>query len=364
VPEDPSPYRRDAFYQMLSEVQGRFTELRYIDRAADYLEGEQAQWYHHQPVGSHVVMEIPFGQTAPFTRTYQIGLPTARWPWEELPWHSSREEEVNERLAELAEEAGTWAVDNIGALKTRIDQLTYPSPAIYEYNVIAPLEEANWVLDNLVRTDFDKLGYSIAHWDGTAAENYVTNFHNPFEDTRDSHSRLIGALAGGVVTAKAIVEATQHSLMNVVHHTSNLLYQQLVLRSQDTVQDSTATALVLGAGVASIAGAIANPGLWAVGWEAVAAGFSLASTRIPADAAISIDLFGRTAEQLLESLDTAIGTIEAGMVDQYDALADQLVNVQDHVELLRDHSDGEDGRLVPGRPILVDGVDSDTFLLS
>lgn len=45
----------------------------------------------------------------------------------------------------------------------------------------------------------------------------------------------VQVLAGGVLAAKAIVEATQHSLMYAVHYTWERLYRQLELRSLDTV---------------------------------------------------------------------------------------------------------------------------------
>jgi hypothetical protein len=356
------PYSKDAFIQKLSEVQGRLAELRYIDRATGYLEGEQAQWYHHQPLGDHIVMEVPFGETVPFTRSYQIGLPASRWPWEELPWHSTREEEVNRRLAEFAVEAGTWAADNIATLTKRAEPLTYPSPASYEGHV-STLEDVSWVLENTVRSDFDKLTSSIADWEGDAADNYMTYFHEPFKDTRQSHVRLAGALAGGLATAKVIIQAGQQSLMDVVRQMSNLLYAQLVLRSQDTVQDSTASVLVLGAGAASIAGAIASSGLWIVGWEAAAAGLSAASARIPPSSAHMVDLFGASAEKLLETLETAVGDIERGLTYQYDLLYDELDTVLRRVDLLRNENDGGDGRLVPIRPDIFDGVDADTFRL-
>jgi hypothetical protein len=356
--DEPAAFGSDEFYRTLSEVQGRLAELRYIDRATEYLESQQAQWWENEPIGSQATMEFQFGETVPFTRTYHIGTTV----WIGLPWQETKEVEISRRLGEIAEEASTWATDSVAALTERVEPLTWATPEGYEGHV-AVLEDVNWVLENLIRTDFDKLTYSIGHWEGEAAESYLTNFHEPFEDTRASHSRLIGALAGGLATAKAIVGATQHSLMNVVRRTSDLLYRQLELRSLDTAQESKATALIIGAGVASIAGVIAGPALWTVAWEAVAAGFSLASEGIPTKSAIEVELVGSTADQLLESLETALDNIEAGMVYQYDELEDQLRIALDRVELLRDGNDGEDGALVPISPSVVDGVDADTFRL-
>lgn len=211
-----------------------------------------------------------------------------------FPWQETKEEEISRRLGEIAEEASTWAADSVAALTARVEPLTYPSPSMYEHSLIEALDGVHGQLEDEVSTDFGMLMASIAHWEGDAADNFMSYFYYPFEDTLTSHKSLIEGLAGGLVTAKAIVESTQHSLMNAVHYTWERLYRQLELRSLDTVEDNTTTIVVVGTAVASLMAAVFTGGLWAIGMAAVASGLSIAATEIPEDGADAFDLFPTT----------------------------------------------------------------------
>lgn len=366
IPAATVAYQRDEFYRKLSEIQGRLAELRYIDVATGYLESQQAQWWEERPVGSHTEMEFQFGQTVPFTRTYDIGMSTLF----AMPWQETKEEEVRRRLGEIAEEASTWASDSIAALRDKVSPLTFPSRSRYQETVLAPLDEVHQVLALDVAVDFGLLAGSVNSWEGDAADNFKEYFYHPFERTLNGHKHIVEVLAGGVVAELAIVESTQHSLMNAVHYTSERLYRQLELRSLDTVDDSSTTILIIGAAVASIVAAVFSGGtslaatLWAVSSTAVAGGLSVAATEIPDGIATTMDLLGSSAEALLGALEQAVGTIELNQGALYQKLAEEIRIALDSVREIRDVRGGEDyGPLVPIRPDVVAGVDADTFRL-
>jgi hypothetical protein len=268
--------------------------------------------------------------------------------------------------------AARWGADNLETLKAMTQDVRHPPGSMYEHSVIEPLRTAHTILQDEVRSDFGKLKHTVDNWSGDAAENFATNFYHEFEDMTPSQERVFEALVGGLSTVKAIEESAQHSLMNAVHYLREMLLEQLELRQQQgnasqerrepSLGDSVKAITILAAGAAVLSAAV--PGkLWAIGMEAAAGGLSIAASSIPADAAAEFTLHGQTAEVLLGTLLDAIDAIKKHTEDQYEALEVELGTVRDRVELLRGgpDPDGEDGRLYPIRPAIVDGVDSDTF---
>jgi len=179
---------------------------------------------------------------------------------------------------------------------------------------------------------------------------------------------------GGIVAAKAIAESTQHSLMNVAHATKLALREQLQLAQAAATlerQQSAQDTLIIAGGLATVFGAVlsavpavaagSTSGLWSASLSVVAGGAQLATLGIPQEGAEPYTIEGGTAEALLASLSEAVDLIKNNDDDQHDKLLHEINAVMGRVEILRGGDDGEDARLIPIRPDLVDGVDSESF---
>ncbi|WJK36287.1 hypothetical protein [Solwaraspora sp. WMMA2065] len=359
-------YDPQEFYRTLSEIQGYFAELRYIDTAMAFLEEEKASWWHQTPVGpgTHYI-EVRFGPTFPFTKIYHVPADYVR-----MPWHDSRKDEVEEHLRTLAREAATWAATEVDAITTRVKPYTWPAGAWYESQCIEPILSAHDALADEVSADFGKLSHSLGNWEGEAADNFATNFYNPFEHILRSQKQLLTALAAGVTAAKAIAESTQHSLMNVVHYTGEALREQLELAqsmAELARQESLRNILIIAGGAATVFGGILGGatatvgGLWVASSGVVAGGVSIAATTIPDGGWAALNLQGSTAADLLDSVSDAIGQIVENDSDQHAALQEVTQEALDRVDSLR-IGDG-DGRLIPVEPNIVSGVDGNDFYL-
>jgi hypothetical protein len=115
------PFERAEFSKKFSEVGGFLAELRYIDRALTYLGDQEAQWWEGLPQVSsgEFVLDVELGETVPFTRRYRFPHDLRLFPWQDP---DSRRTEINNHLQELAEEAHTWAADNIDGLARTVDR--------------------------------------------------------------------------------------------------------------------------------------------------------------------------------------------------------------------------------------------------
>ncbi|MGH3681878.1 MAG: hypothetical protein ACRDT2_16715 [Natronosporangium sp.] len=358
----PITYDREAFYEALGQVRGLLAELRYIDRALAYLR-EQRITLGEEFWAGHVSFQIELGRTAPFTRWCSVPDPVPL-PWEGLPWHTNaKETEVRAQLAELAGEAETWAAAEISSLTERIAPLTEPIADRYESRLIRPLETVHDTLSYEVSSDVGKLAHSLGGWEGAAADSFASHFYHPFGDILRRQRELLTALAAGLAAAKAIVESTQHSLMDVVHQVRDLLHAQLQQRAEDAGpgREAARTAVIISAGAGVLAAVASGGGLWTVGLTAFAGATSVAATGVPDEAATDHQLAGSTAEELLAALTNAVVLVDTNESDQHDELAEAIRAVLERVASLR--GDGSDDRLIPIRPDLVDGVDASNFYL-
>jgi hypothetical protein len=268
----------------------------------------------------------------------------------------------------LAEEASTWAADGVEEISRRVEPFTWPVGSLYESECIGPVMIAHEDLDWQVSDDFGLLRHSLGRWEGAAADNFADRFYHPFAHTLDSQKKLLLALAGGIGSAQAIAESTQHSLMNVVHYTREALREQLQLaaaKAELARQESLRNTLIIGGAAAAVFGSIltAGTGLWGISLAAAAGGGSIASTTIPDGGWVALTLRGATAADLLGAMSAAVNQIDSNDYDQHDELRREVQAVLDRVEAVRDSSDGEDGPLIPIRPNLVNGVDGNDFYL-
>src|SRR5690606_9352768 len=337
------------------------SELRYIDQALEYLEEEKASWWHGvEPIGpgtTHVTVTL--GTTLPFTRRYEIPGRDSFLTF----WKDSKQDEVNRQLRALGTGAEEWGTAELESFQTRVRPFTWLRPGSGESWVIEPLTQVHQRLEDDVDTDFGKLSGSLSNWEGDAADNFATYFYHPFEGILEKQRRLVGALIGGVEAADAIYQATQHSLMTGACHTRDALYEQLELRAQHAAlvrRESIRNALVLAGAGASLIAAVTSGGLWSIGLNAAIGLSAAASTTIPPDAVTQLEIRGSSAEELSQALFEALREISSHYSSQHKELDDEVRKVLDRVEGLRA---GGDGRLVPIRPEIVDGVDGDDFYL-
>jgi hypothetical protein len=362
-------YDGPALYEMLEEVQGYLAELRYIDSAMAYLESEDAGWL--QEYGGGIItpgteyVDVEFGKTFPFTKRYGF-----RSDWHDSLfglWDDTRSERVNERLNELAGGATSWAETGVESVREGIKPYTWFSGGLYESDVLTPIETMHQSLEDEVSDDFGLLQHSLSDWKGDAADNFASNFYFPFEHTLRSQKQMLAALLGGLASAKAVAESTQHSIMTLVHCTKEALLQQLEIAHVTAKlerQQSQYNAMIIAVGATTVfAGILSGGSLWAVGFAAAAGGATIASTTIPTDAATEYVLQGSTAEELLNGLLDGISTVKTNDGQQHGTLLDEVNATLTRVGTLRGGPEGEDGRLIPIQPDIIDGVDGSTFYM-
>lgn len=361
VPDAPSvTYEIGELYRILDELEGMFAELKYIDDALDYLSEKEAEWWQGHGIfdPSAIHVEREFGTTAPFTRGYRI---PDKW----FVWQDSPTEAIDAHLAELSRKAQTTAADDIASIRERIKPFIVTMDG-YTENVIAPLENVHRMFTDELYDDFGKLQQTLGDWEGRAAESFADNFYNPFSGTLRSQMSILSALTGAATAAKAITEATQHSIMTVVCSIRDQAREQLQLRQHraDVAnEESKRNALIIAGAGSTIVAAVITGGLWSAALGTVAGASSIASTAVPSDASKKYLLAGNSFEELRDALSDALRVIDDHDDRQHEELQDRVEDVLERVEDLRNGTIDEDGRLIPISPELVDGVDGSDFYL-
>ncbi|MGI5145688.1 hypothetical protein ACQEVC_04695 [Plantactinospora sp. CA-294935] len=361
----PFDYRQ--MHQYLNEIGTYLAELHYIDQVFAYMDGiESSSWEIFTEIaaagtapGSWITVE--FAGTVPFRRTWRVPPPFPP----RMIWQDSVEEEIQKQTEEYQAKAAGWASDNVDSIRTMVKPLAHPTGSVYLNDIIQPVRDALARLEDFVPHDFGKLRYSLGHWSGEAAEDFATNFYDPFERTLASHHRMLASLVAGLEAAHTTVELSQQSLMNVLHATREALLEQLHRRPAQAAaqqqEQSTKHAMVI---VSAFVPMAKGRDLWANSLDLASAGASaMASGAVP-QPMDGHALTGGTAEELLHALTDAITLIDQNSNEQYEDLAALVKGALSRMELIRDMPDGEDGRLVPRQPRLLHGTDSSSFYLS
>ncbi|MEE6259514.1 hypothetical protein [Plantactinospora sonchi] len=355
------PFNHYLLEKNLTDIGTYLTELRYIDQVVTYLDSVASSLWEviREGLGSagtsgHSDIVVDFTGTAPFRRAWR--LPEGGGPG--LSWRDQNEDEAWQQIRKYEVEAREWAGANLTTIREMVTPMLHPAGSVYLDDMIWPVRDALHRLEDHVPNDFGKLTYSLGDWKGDAAQEFAANFYHPFQHTLESHRRMLSAFAGSLASARAIVEATQQSLMNVVHHTREALLEQLRLRSQHAAADSEKSVknvLVLASAVVPV---FTSDNRWEVGLELAGAAAALGEAAMKEHV-----LTGSTAEELLLALTGALTVIENHSGDQYVALDREVQNVLARMKSILHRPDGEDGQLVPSRPRLVDGTDSSDFYM-
>src|SRR5690606_3835306 len=177
----------------------------------------------------------------------------------------------------------------------------------------------------------------------------------PFEHTLDSHKRLLLALAGAVKVAKAVDEVALHSVTAVLDAGCQALETQLRLRAGQAErerQEALRQILILGGAAGSLVAGMLSRNLWAIGATAFAEGLSVAAG-LPRDAAEEIVFEATAAEEILNDTVDTLKTVHDRVSNELDHLRREVDDVLSRVRLLRGGPDGDDGRLIPVRPVIV-----------
>jgi hypothetical protein len=344
----------------LADIGTYLAELHYVDQVFAYLNGLQASWWHAITPGQFH-FAVDFGGTVPFRRVWDVPEHFIR----RLPWQDSKEEEIRAQIQLYAETSPTWASANMETVRAMIEPLAHPTSAGYLNDLIHPVRDVLNDLQDGINDDFAKLRHTLGRWEGAAADQFANNFYHPFANTLDSQERLLIAFLGGLATSHTIVEATQQSLMNVVHHTREALHEQLQLRAQEAVaarQQSIKDVLIITGTAVAVASTVGS-GLWPPAAGATSAALNLGAGTLSEDTAVEHRIIGTTADELLTALVAALSRIDSNAHNQYIDLDENLNKVLMRVNELRNGSSGADGRLVPIRPHIVDGVDSSDWRL-
>ncbi|MEN3611976.1 hypothetical protein AAH979_20770 [Plantactinospora sp. ZYX-F-223] len=364
----PFDYRQ--MHQYLNEIGTYLAELHYIDQVFAYMDEAESSWWETAVDGvlsagtsSGDTIVVDFVGTVSFKRTWRLPqtLPLR------LPWQDSFEEEVRGRIEKYKTEASEWASSNMDSIKSMTKPLAHPTGSVYLNDLIQPSRDALARLEDFVTHDFGKLRQSLGHWSGEAADDFATNFYNPFEHTLASHQRMITALVTGLEGAHTIVDLTQQSLMNVLHKTRDALLEQLHRRAQQAAamqkqaqEQSIKNAMII---VSAVIPIFKKQELWDTRLDLAGVAASAAAGAASAGAMEEHALTGGTAEELLLSLGKAIQLIEDNADHQYRDLDEKVSAVLSRMDLIRNTPSGEDGRLIPPQPRLIDGTNSSDFYL-
>ncbi|MBE1492383.1 hypothetical protein [Plantactinospora soyae] len=349
-------------HQYLNEIGTYLAELHYIDQVFAYMDDIESSSFEvlaeiaAAGFASGSWFSVEFTGTVSFSRTWRVPPPFPP----RLIWQDSIEEEIQKQVEEYKAKAPGWASDNMDSIKSMVKPLAHPTGSVYSNDIIQPVRDALARLEDFVSHDFGKLRHTLGNWSGEAAEDFATNFYNPFERTLASHHRMLAALVAGLEAAHTTVDLTQQSLMNVLHATCDALLEQLRGRSQQAAaqqqEQSTKHALII---VSAFVPMAKGRDLWANSLDLGSAGASAATANPMKEHALT----GGTAEELLLALSEAIKVVAENSDKQYRELDEQVTGVLSRMESIRDTPDGGDGRLVPRQPLLLHGTNSSDFHL-
>lgn len=352
-------------HQYLNEIETYLAELHYIDQVFTHMASvESTSWEIAAEIASAGFASgswftVDFAGTVSFRRTWSVPPPFPP----RLIWQDSVEEELRKQMEEYKANASGWALDNMASIRSAIKPMAHPAQSVYLNELIQPVRDALARLEDSVDNDFGDLRHSLGNWSGDAAEEFATNFYNPFEHTLASHHRMLAALVTGLDGAHAIVGLTQQSLMNVLKATRDALLEQLGSRAQQAAaqqqEQGNKHILIISSMLIPM---LKEQAIWDKGLDLLSAGTAAAV----ASSVESMDehaLSGDTAEELLHALTDTIALIERSSSKQYDSLDSEVKAVLARMDLIHDAPDGRDGRLVPPQPRLLDGTDSNDFYL-
>lgn len=365
----PVVYDRGDVHRFLTRLGELLADLRYVDRALAYLQEQDMSFWETVAARAGIyrgysVMVVELGRTVPFRRIYDIPYPPINPPWQ---FGNPTEEEIRGHLRSLEEEASRWAAANVVYLWEQVAPYTHSSPALYEHGVVEPLRRGHARLEDEVTDDFAKLRHSFSDWKGIAADNFASEFYHPFKHTLDSHKRLLLALAGAVKVAKAVDEVALHSVTAVLDAGCRALETQLRLRAGQAERERQETqrkALILAASTGGlVATVLGTSSLWAVGAAAAAESLTVFASGDLDETWKEVVFRTTTAEEILGEIVEKLTGVDRRVDDQLDELRAQVDDVLSRVSRLRRGRDGDDGRLIPIRPVIVDGVDAETFYL-
>lgn len=355
---EQATYTRSGYSTLLTEIQGRLAELHYIDAALDYFESfasdvrrYESQQNAQDPFniqGSPTALtSVELGSTHPFDKTIEVRSGGANSS-------APDRDEVEAHLGTLVGPADGFAAGVVDAVRSSVETLTEPLTAAFEVVSESLANDLQTPIATQVADDFGGIQQSLADWDGQAAENFATNFYNPFGDCVDNQAWLAGELAKVVAAGGAIINLGQNSLMNVAHATNEALDDQLLKRQEENDSPSlkeTLTLLSKAAGLLAIV-TIAAPAAAAT-LAAVSTISSYAADAVPDDGSSEIlEIEGASAEELGEQLGSESTNVTTNTDSNWNSLtSDKIAELEGHVEgVLGQHL------LFPRRPDLADGL--------
>jgi hypothetical protein len=344
--EGPVPFDRVEFRRLLGEVSRYLAELRHIDEALAYLAARDVA-PGAGPGPNPGTIEIHLGRTYPFVATLRSY----------SAWNPATREAIQVHLDELYLEADRWATADITTLGERVRTLTTPRTRRYD-RIVQDLEAVYFPLAALIKDDFGELRHTLGNWQGDAAENFASKFYHPFGKVLDNQAWLVDALAVMFERSKVITELSQHSLMNAVVATRDALLEQLQQRSEGNPGPSLKEVLIIGSAAAGVLAALTfSAPAAAAGFVAISSALGYAATQVPdSEDAERRTLTGASAEELAESMASAVSRILVNVGRQFGEVEDELKRLSDHLNSMR-----QADTLVPKRPYLTDGPTPSEF---
>ncbi|PVG84413.1 hypothetical protein DDE18_02000 [Nocardioides gansuensis] len=333
------------FYTVTSEAYDLMEELHGIDGVLDGLDERGLTGYRVTPGSSNMASDgdstITLGTTHSFTKRYHGTQPGSGGGG----YYTAPAEPVDMSwVDDVYDAASAWRVAAQTSFESdvesivRLESSSFRTPSHVLVSTYATLKTR-------VSVDWAGLSEQGSEWEGEAADKFFKDFHAPFNSIRENHLWALDYLNSLIAAAKAVNDAGQHSVMNLVTEAKRLADRQLQKRQDDSREQSSAEALILLSTISGIAGALLFP----VPGAAAALGstsllLNYAATQVPPENSKLKNLEASSAEEVDGALVDELAEVKTNVRRNYDG-------VQDKVAEMREHIDGMDDGVVTGSKV-------------
>lgn len=324
----------------MGKIESKLAELRYIDKALEYIESITSISAHGP---GHQSISVDLGTTYPFTKWFRV-------------FGTNRSDAIESKLQGYADAAGPWASGVMGPEERRVKDVVTPMSSVFEWAALELENEVAVPLKTLVADDFGGLNASISDWDGDAHNNFVTEFYEPMDECADNQALLAQYLSRYLGMGKAIVDLGQNSVMNTVATIEKAVDDQLLKRQEESEGASAEEILTLASAATGLLALVPVPGA-NVALAGVSTVCGYAATQVPPESKATQNISSSTAEGLAADLTTTFTTIMANYDNHWEGLQ------RDRIEpLVNNVTEFESMDLFyPDRPDLADGASPEDF---
>lgn len=334
----------------VSELYDRLEELHAIDAILDEIDAQNLTRLNmvspYDPYVTQQNTRIELGVTYPFTKTVRAMNKETTTP--AYPASAPSTTTYTAIDFGFVDAAYTDAADWRTTVQDRFYQTSDPLLRVESSSfrqISYALVDLYANLKTSVRDDWSGLGEQGSEWEGGGATAFFANFERPMRGIIENHRWAIDYVNSIVCSIKAVNDAGQHSLMNIVEGAAEIVDLQLQKRENDSRSPDTAGSLVLASTVTGIAAALSFP---VPGAAAVLGSASYllnyASTQVPPDNELLREMEADSAPSLDNQVFAEVYELKKNVRNGFDWVYDQVGDMRDLV----DNMEAGD---VPGSPV-------------